>query len=167
MVKSAWKNIDLFHLFLTGRGHWGVRLVSIENSFCYQGLSWEQRPSSSQVSCLYYKLPVGWALLAIFNACVLPEYLSIFHFEHKKHKAFTGLHNVTGSSLILRFKLSSQCSWKGMRLLEKAVQAVNVRNFSLDTSVLSTLSPKTEHLLPLSCLCSQISVLVLKKTPQH
>lgn len=48
---------------------------------------------------------------------------------------------------------------------KKAVQAVNVRNFSLDTSVLSTPSPKTEHLLPLSCLCSQIFVLVLKKIP--
>lgn len=109
---------------------------------------------------------MGWALLAIFNVCVLPEYLSIFHLEHNKHEAFTGLHNVTGSSLILRFKLSAQCFWKGMRLLGKAVQAVNVRNFSLDTSILSTPSPKTEHLPPLSCLCSQLFVLVLKKKPQ-
>lgn len=50
-----------------------------------------------------------------------------------------------------------------MRLLGKAVQAVNVRNFSLDASVLSTPSPKTEHLPPLSCLRSQVFVLVLKK----
>lgn len=75
------------------------------------------------------------------------------------------LQDFTNMSLILRFKLSAQCFWRGMRLLRKAVQAVNVRNFSLDTSVLSTPSPKAEHLPPLSCLCSQLFVLVLKKTP--
>lgn len=96
---------------------------------------------------------------------LISVYLGIFHLDHDKHEAFTALHNVTGSSLILRLKLPAQCSWRGMRLLEKAVQAVNVRNFSLDASVLSTPSPKTEHLLPLSCLCSQIFVLVLKKIP--
>lgn len=42
---------------------------------------------------------------------------------------------------------SAQCFWRGMRLLGKAEQAVNVRNFSLDTSVLSTSSSKTKHLL--------------------
>lgn len=110
---------------------------------------------------------MGWALLAIFNVCVLPEYLSIFHLERNKREAFTGLHNLTGSSLILRFKLSAQCFWRGMRLLGKAVQAVNVRNFSLDTSILSTPSPITEHLPPLSCLCSQLFALVLKKKPPN
>lgn len=43
-------------------------------------------------------------------------------------------------------------------MLGKDVRAVNVRNFRLDASVLST-PPKTEHLPLLSCLSSQHFVL--------
>lgn len=62
-------------------------------------------------------------------------------------------HSFWGSNSLLS-ALGGEWGWLG-----KAVQAVNVRNFSLDTSVLSTPLP------PLSCLCSQLFVLVLKKTP--
>lgn len=94
---------------------------------------------------------------------MLLECLSIFHVELNEHEAFTRLQDVAGSSLILRYNLSAQCFWRGMRMLGKPVPAVNVRNFSLDASILSTPSPKKAHLPPLSCLSSQLFVLVLKK----
>jgi len=106
---------------------------------------------------------VGWTLLVIFDVFMLLEYFSIFRVELNKHEAFTRLQDVTGSSLILRYKLSAHCFWRGMRMLGKSVQAADARNFSLDVSILSTPSPKAEHLPPLSYLSSQLFVLVLKK----
>lgn len=104
---------------------------------------------------------MGWSLLVIFYVCMLLEYSSIFHAELNKYEAFTSLEDVTGSSLILKYKFSAQCFWMRMRILGKVVWAVNVRNFSLDASILGTPHLK-QHLPPLSCLSSQHFVLVLK-----
>lgn len=64
---------------------------------------------------------MGWTLLVAFNGCML-LYLCIFHVALNKHEAFTRLQDVTGSSLILRYKLSAQCFWTVMRVLGKAIK---------------------------------------------